>query len=111
MPSLSKNFPISDNLLQNEFHSSLVLLKIIVGITHEVRGLENLKKDFYLISSKHQSTWETIAFWVLTEEPIYFLKRELLFIPFFQKEDQFVLHGEYSTLRPLNLQQLYNLIL
>jgi len=64
-------------------HSSLVLLKIIVGITHEVRGLENLKKDFSLISSKHQSTWETIAFWVLTEEPIYFLKRELLFIPFF----------------------------
>ena len=62
---------------------SLNLLKITTGITYEVRGLENLDKNSSLISSKHQSAWETIAFWVLVDEPVYLLKRELLFIPFF----------------------------
>lgn len=60
------------------------LLKIITGITHEIRGLENLPKEGgYLVASKHQSTWETYTLVPLFQDPIFIIKRELMFIPLF----------------------------
>lgn len=62
---------------------SLWLLKILAGISYEVHGREHIPEGPFLIASKHQSAWETIAFWVIFRKPCFILKRELLMIPFF----------------------------
>lgn len=57
----------------------------VLGITCEVRGLENLPKEPAIILSKHQSAWETVALQDLLPEHVYavfVLKRELLSLPF-----------------------------
>ena len=59
----------------------LVLLKHLIGIRVEVRGAEHLPADAYIVASKHQSTWETIAYLAIWPDPVFFLKRELLYIP------------------------------
>lgn len=59
----------------------LALLKHLVGIRLEVRGAERLPAGAYVVASKHQSTWETIAFLAIWPDPVFFLKRELLYIP------------------------------
>ena len=44
---------------------SLMLLRMTVGLTHEVRGRDNLPKGPVIVALKHQSAWDTIALWVL----------------------------------------------
>lgn len=62
---------------------SLFLLRVICGIRYEVRGKENLPKGKYIVASKHQSAFETVAFWDVFYIPTYVLKKELTHIPFF----------------------------
>jgi 1-acyl-sn-glycerol-3-phosphate acyltransferase len=57
------------------------LLKII-GITFEIRGLENIPKFPVLFSVKHQSVWETIFFLWHNKDNAYVMKSELCRIPF-----------------------------
>jgi 1-acyl-sn-glycerol-3-phosphate acyltransferase len=57
--------------------------RITIGIKEEVIGLENLPKSPFLIVSKHQSAWETLAFNYLFPKSVFVLKKELLRIPFF----------------------------
>lgn len=59
----------------------LWLLKHIAGIRLEVRGTERLPAGSYVVASKHQSAWETIAYLAIWPDPVFFLKRELLSIP------------------------------
>lgn len=62
------------------------LVKYVLGITHEVRGRENLPAEPSVILSKHQSAWETVALQDLVPEGTYcvfVLKKELLSLPFF----------------------------
>lgn len=60
----------------------LWLLKHIVGLDFEVRGLDRLPKGACLIASKHQSAWETFALIPLFRDPALLMKRELFWIPF-----------------------------
>jgi 1-acyl-sn-glycerol-3-phosphate acyltransferase len=60
----------------------LFLLKHIVGLGFEVRGLDKLPKGACLVASKHQSAWETFALIPLFRDPALLMKRELFFIPF-----------------------------
>lgn len=62
---------------------SLFLLRLIVGLSYEVRGLNNLPKGTAIFAFKHQSAWDTIALWVLLEKPAIVLKRSLARIPVF----------------------------
>ena len=58
----------------------------LLGITHEVRGRENLPADAAIILAKHQSAWETVALQDLLPERTYgvfVLKKELMKLPFF----------------------------
>jgi 1-acyl-sn-glycerol-3-phosphate acyltransferase len=55
----------------------------VLGIDYRVVGKENLPKGPAVILSKHQSTWETLAFQVIFPPQVLVLKRELLWIPFF----------------------------
>ncbi len=58
-------------------------LKVLCGLDHEIRGLENLPRGAALIACKHQSAWETMIFALIVREPAFVFKRELLRIPLF----------------------------
>jgi 1-acyl-sn-glycerol-3-phosphate acyltransferase len=57
------------------------LLRIICGITVELRGLERIPPGALLIAAKHQSLWETFALVPLFADPAFILKRELMWVP------------------------------
>lgn len=60
------------------------LFTVIVGGSYEVRGLENLPQDQSLmLASKHMSVFETFALVPLVKDPLFILKRELMWIPLF----------------------------
>jgi 1-acyl-sn-glycerol-3-phosphate acyltransferase len=59
----------------------LGLLRLIVGLGYEVRGLEHLPDGACLIAAKHQSAFETLALQVILKDPAFVLKRELTWIP------------------------------
>jgi len=61
----------------------LFWLKISCNITFKVSGIENIPKKPFMILSKHQSAWETLAFQKIFPPQVWVLKRELLWIPFF----------------------------
>jgi 1-acyl-sn-glycerol-3-phosphate acyltransferase len=63
--------------------TSNLLLKIVCGLTMEVRGAEHIPKGAALVAGKHQSTWETFALIHLFEDPCLVLKHELSYFPFF----------------------------
>jgi 1-acyl-sn-glycerol-3-phosphate acyltransferase len=56
-------------------------LRLTVGLTHRLSGWENLPAGPMIIASKHQSSWETLAYTLLFSDAAIVLKRELLFIP------------------------------
>ncbi|MDA0702371.1 MAG: lysophospholipid acyltransferase family protein [Proteobacteria bacterium] len=58
------------------------LLAGTVGLRHRIEGLDNLPERPAILASKHQSAWDTIAFYrILEADPVYVLKRELTWIP------------------------------
>jgi 1-acyl-sn-glycerol-3-phosphate acyltransferase len=61
---------------------NLVLLRV-AGIGYEVRGREKIPLGALIVASKHQSAWETFALLTLFDDPLFILKRELQWIPFF----------------------------
>lgn len=63
--------------------TNLWLLRVICGTKVEWRGLEKIPKGSLIVASKHQSTWETFALIALFENPLFILKRELMWIPWF----------------------------
>jgi 1-acyl-sn-glycerol-3-phosphate acyltransferase len=63
--------------------SSIWLLRVVAGTRLEIRGLENLPDGPFLLASKHQSALETVALVPIIKEPIFILKRELMYLPIF----------------------------
>jgi 1-acyl-sn-glycerol-3-phosphate acyltransferase len=61
----------------------LGLLKSIVGLDHEVRGLDRIPRQGCIIAMKHQSAWDTLILPVVLGDPAIVLKRELLLLPFY----------------------------
>ena len=61
---------------------SVVLLRV-AGIKFELRGREKIPPCALIVASKHQSAWETFALLPLFDNPLFILKRELEWIPFF----------------------------
>lgn len=59
------------------------LMEKIVGTTFEIEGLENIPKGGYILAPKHQSFWDTYALLPWLDDPVYILKRELMWIPLF----------------------------
>ena len=45
--------------------------------------MENVPKGGCLLAMKHQSVWDTCALFAIFDRPVYVLKSELMFIPFF----------------------------
>src|SRR5271165_3118573 len=61
----------------------LVLLRVIVGLDHEIRGLDRVPRGGCIVAMKHQSTWDTLILPIVLGDPACVLKRELLFVPFY----------------------------
>lgn len=58
-------------------------LRVIGGVTHEVRGHEYIPEDGALFAVKHQSMWETIALFSILKNPAIIQKQELSRIPLY----------------------------
>tara|TARA_A100001388_G_C28534671_1_gene387314 strand:- start:37 stop:675 length:639 start_codon:yes stop_codon:yes gene_type:complete len=56
-------------------------MKYGLGITHEIRGLENIPNGPIMIASKHQSMWDTQIYNLIFYDCIFVLKRSLLAVP------------------------------
>jgi 1-acyl-sn-glycerol-3-phosphate acyltransferase len=57
------------------------LLKVIVGLRHELRGDVSLLQQPVIVACKHQSAWDTFIFYLLARDPAYVMKKELMLIP------------------------------
>lgn len=56
-------------------------LRVTVGLDYRLRGLENLPAGPVIVASKHQSSWETLAYTLLFPQAATVMKRELVYIP------------------------------
>ncbi len=67
------------------FYLALVFggLRVLCGVRYEVRGREHMPSGGALIASKHQSMFETLAFWAILPDPAIILKKELALLPVF----------------------------
>jgi 1-acyl-sn-glycerol-3-phosphate acyltransferase len=83
LPTLVLPHQILREFIRSYGRTSLWLLRVICGIKVEWRGLEKIPQGACLIACKHQSLWETFALYAVLREPIYILKRELMWIPLF----------------------------
>lgn len=63
--------------------SSLKLQEWIAGTKSVIEGVENLPEGPFILAPKHQSFWDTISFFPYLRDPVYILKRELMWIPLF----------------------------
>lgn len=76
--------PITRYRLISSYARTMIwVLRVVCGIRHEVRGIENLPKEPCIVLCKHQSAWETLALQVIFPPQVWVLKRELLWLPFF----------------------------
>ena len=60
-----------------------LLLEYICGITHDIRGLNNIPDNPVIIVSKHQSAFETFALFYYFKNSFFIHKKQLFFIPIF----------------------------
>ena len=74
---------IAYEIPKNWARSNHWLMKTIVGTTFEIEGLENIPETGCIFAPKHQSFWDTYALLPNLPDPVYILKRELLWIPLF----------------------------
>ena len=63
--------------------SVLVLLRAVVGLGHEVRGLDRLPPGACIIAMKHQSAWDALILPIVLGDPAIVVKRELLWLPIY----------------------------
>jgi 1-acyl-sn-glycerol-3-phosphate acyltransferase len=56
-------------------------LRVIAGVGFEVRG--TVPRDGVLVAAKHMSMWDTMALYLVLDDPAVVLKRGLQFVPFY----------------------------
>ena len=62
---------------------NIYCVKYICGVNYKVSGLENVSSNAVIVTSNHQSAWETLFFQILFSKQTWILKNDLLKIPFF----------------------------
>src|SRR5258708_5891767 len=63
--------------------SSIWLMRVICNTKVEYRGLEKIPKSALIVGSKDRWMWETFALLQFFDQPLFIVKRELMWIPFF----------------------------
>ncbi|WP_296576332.1 1-acyl-sn-glycerol-3-phosphate acyltransferase [Phreatobacter sp.] len=62
---------------------NLWALRVICDLKVEWRGMEKIPEGAILVAAKHQSAWETFAFFLPFRRPAYVYKRQLAYVPLF----------------------------
>jgi len=62
---------------------NLWALRVICDMKVEWRGMEKIPDGPILVAAKHQSAWETFAFFIPFRRPAYVYKRQLAYVPLF----------------------------
>jgi 1-acyl-sn-glycerol-3-phosphate acyltransferase len=62
-------------------HVIVWLERYVIGIHYEIVGTEYLPEGAYIIAAQHQSTWETLKFHIILEDPAIVIKQELMTTP------------------------------
>ena len=83
LPTLALPYPALRVFIRSYSRTSLWLLRVVCGTKVEWRGTEKLPKGACIVACKHQSAWETFALYAVLDDPVYILKRELMWIPLF----------------------------
>ncbi len=60
-----------------------IFLEKICNIKHKIKGIENIPNETVLITSKHQSAFETFALYYYLKDCFFVHKKELFLIPIF----------------------------
>ena len=64
-------------------HGVLVILRAVMNINLEIRGIENIPAGGSIIAMKHQSSFDTFVMHTLVRHPAFVMKKELLKIPLY----------------------------
>jgi 1-acyl-sn-glycerol-3-phosphate acyltransferase len=83
LPTLVLPYPVLRAFIRSYARTSLWLLRVVCGTRVEWRGVEKLPQTPCIVACKHQSAWETFALYAVLPDPLYVLKRELMWIPLF----------------------------
>ncbi len=67
--------------IRNWMSFLLWLAKVLARLDYEIRGRENLPAAPVVIAAKHQSAWDTAAFFHELDDAAFIIKKELLAIP------------------------------
>src|SRR5690606_9987350 len=57
------------------------LARVICGVTFRSEGRENIPNGSCIVAAQHQSSFETYEMFLELENPVFVLKRELIYIP------------------------------
>ncbi|MBN8957365.1 MAG: 1-acyl-sn-glycerol-3-phosphate acyltransferase [Rhizobiales bacterium] len=74
---------VTVRIVKSWVHTSLWLLRVICDLKIEVRGREKIPAGGIVVAAKHQSIWETFMLPILFDDPVFIVKRELMWIPVF----------------------------
>jgi 1-acyl-sn-glycerol-3-phosphate acyltransferase len=83
LPTLALPYPALRPFIRSYARTSLWLLRAVCGTKVSWRGTANIPPGSCIVACKHQSAWETFALYAVLDDPIYVLKRELMWIPLF----------------------------
>ena len=83
LPTFVLPYPALRCFIRSYSRTSLWLLRTVCGTKVEWRGVENIPPGACIVACKHQSLWETFALYAVLADPVYVLKRELMWIPLF----------------------------
>jgi 1-acyl-sn-glycerol-3-phosphate acyltransferase len=62
---------------------SVWLLRHVVGLEHEFRGLDRVPRGACIVAMKHQSAWDAVILSIALDDPVPVVKRELLRLPIY----------------------------
>jgi len=60
-----------------------IMMRVLLNIRYEIRGIENLPDTACVVASKHQSIWDTLIWHMIVHDPAMVMKKELLSIPIY----------------------------
>jgi 1-acyl-sn-glycerol-3-phosphate acyltransferase len=83
LPALVLPYPVLRAFIRSYARTSLWLLRVVCGTRVAWRGTDKIPQGACIVASKHQSAWETFALYAVLRDPVYVLKRELMWIPLF----------------------------
>jgi len=83
LPTLALPYPCLRVFIRSYALTSLWLLRVVCGTKVEWRGAEKIPKGPCIVACKHQSLWETFSLYAVLADPVYVLKRELMWVPLF----------------------------